>query len=657
MKYNYLYIFLFLFLFSCKNEIKQIDAYDGIQTLEFDLNVEPYQVLEGMSSRDPMSPNIYKIFLFKDNLYSGTMVLEDEKSVEYLEGGYSYLAVGAEDENMIPEVTLVEGTSGVDALFLDLSDEENIIKDVPDIVVSSGNFTMGSTINTVKIDFHPLGCEYSFNCKGTSLHTYKKMKLVLEGGASSYSCDLKSTNDKLVETIMKSENITEDGWIDINKDEILCTAKVLISRDPSLKLSLLLMDENGQIKEIDDINIDLFMEGGSYMADLTLSDNSDNVELEYYSPFYPKVSVTKTDNLNENELKLISRVYSDYKYQWRHERMGRTVLSGISNGVFKYNENGIPEGAIVTVNGAGKYILSIEKNGVVKDIASTIIKHESMSWNEAVSKTSSGEWILPNRNQMLELYNNGINDFYYDEDTDKYTTECYWTSDESGTDWAYVYFFNPFWINAPTWDPLKTTIHATRFLKSLPFEHDPEDPFSVGIMPSPQPYSGELKLYITTPTYDGAIYQWYNEKTGRNQLCVDGDGNIKYKENGIPEGPEVYVTGAGKYILNVTYGGETKSVGSIVVEHEKLSWNDVQNRLSELNSEGDNWKVPSKEQLIQMYNQGNNDCQSGWYWSNDFTNAANRWKFLKDMGNGNEDGGDITDETKKYYVRFIKQSN
>lgn len=660
MKSNYLYIFLLsIFFFSCKRETQMIDVYDGKQSLEFQFNVNPYQTLEGMEVPEAMVPNVYKIFLFKDNLYSNTLTVHDENSMEQLEGGYSYLAVGAEDENMIPALNLVEDESSMSDVFLNLCDEENHVKDIPDIVVSSGSFTMGSTINTVKMDFNPLGCEYLLNCKNLSQHGVKKMKLVVKGGASCYNMNLKAVNDDEVATVMTAAGIDEDGWINIGEGDILCTARILLFDNPSLKLEVSLKDESDQVVVLEDVNIDMEMkEGGAYMADLTLSEDNNNVELEYYSPLYPNVEAVETGNINEHELRLVSRVYSDYKYQWRHESMGRTVLSGFSNGEFKYEENGIAEGPSVIVNGAGKYILSIEKNGVITDVASTIVKHETMTWSQAMAKLQElgdEDWIIPTRAQMAELYNGGVHDFYYDDSTDKAKAECYWTCEEAGWGWAHAYYFSPYWAHSPLDAPVKDLSHAVRFIKVL---YNPEDPFSVKMMPSPEPYSGELRLYIKTPAFNGAIYQWSNEKTGRSQLSVDKNGQITYEENGIPEGPEVYVTGAGKYLLSITYEGETRVVGSVTVEHEKLCWSDVQARLTELNqnAEGYEWKVPSSlEHLRQIYNGGNNDCLSGWYWSDEFTNAANQWKHLKDMGNGVEDAGDITGTQYQYYIRFIKQ--
>lgn len=660
MKSNCLYIFLLsIFFFSCNRDLQIIDVYDGKQSLEFQFNVNPNQILEGMEAVEAMSPKVYKIYLFKDNRYSNTLTVHDENSMEQIEGGYSYLAVGAEDESVIPALNLVEGESSMNDAFLDLSEEGNV-KDVPNIVVASGNFTMGSTINTVKMDFNPLGCEYIFNCRNLSQHGVKKIKLVIKGGASGYNFNLKPVNNKNVETVMTAAGVDEEGWISIATDDFLCSAKILLMDNSSLKLGVSFKDENDQIINIDDVDINLRNNSSSYMADLTLSENKDNVELEYYSPLYPNVEAVETGNINEHRLNLVSRVYPDYKYQWRHESMGRTVLSGFSNGVFSYEENGIAEGPSVVVNGAGKYILSIEKNGVITDVASTVVKHETMTWNQAMAKLQElGEdnWIIPNRNQMAELYNGGINDFYYDNSTEKYLAECYWTCEEANDSWAYTYYFNPYFANDPFNAPERTTNHAVRFIKK--FLYDPNNPFSVEIMPSPEPYSGELKLYITTPPFNGATYQWSNEKTGRKQLSVDENGKITYEENSIPEGPEVYVTGAGKYILSVTYGGETKVVGSVNVEHEKLCWNDVQKRLDKLNKDADayEWKVPhSLESLRQMYNNGDNDCLPGWYWSDEFTNTANRWKYLKDMGNGVEDAGDIIDDSKVYYIRFIKQS-
>lgn len=661
MKSNYLYLLLLVFLFSCERDVQVIDVYDGKQTLEFQLNIAPHQVLEGTDVPEIMSPKVYRIFLFKDNLYANTLTLGGEYSSEQMEAGYSYLAVGAEDESQIPTINLVEGKSTMNDVFLNLYNEEGNVSGVPNVVVSSGSFTMGSTFNTVKMNFRPLGCEYQIAYKKNPQHSIKKIKLVLKGGAKSCDFNLKTIYGDGIETLMKSENMDEDGWVDVSGNEVICSAKILLPNNPSLKLELSIKDKNDQVTVIDGVNVDLSMESGFYMADLIVADPLDNALLDYKSPLYPRVSVNKTDVVNEHELKLASLAFPEYKYQWRHERMGRTALLGISNGVFKYAENGIIEGASAIVSGAGKYILSIEKDGVVRDVASASVEHESMTWTEAMSKLEQlgNDWMIPNRSQMAELYSNDINDFDYDLSTDKLSAKCYWTSDEAGYNWAFVYFFNPYWHQEPTRAPEKSTIHEVRFLKIIPFKYDPTDPFSVGIMSSPEPYVGEQKLYITTPTYDGAIYQWTHERTARSQLSLDKNGKLSYNENGIPQRPEVNVTGAGKYVLMVTYAGKTREVGSVTVKHARLSWNDLSVRLQALNknASGYTWKVPTLERLRQMFNNGNNDCMSGWYWSEDFVNTANRWKYLKDMGSGTEDAGDIQDNTKIYNIRFIKQSN
>lgn len=652
-------------LMSCESDLKTVGVYDGKQTLDFTFTVEAPDVLEGMTTPEVMRPAVYKVCLFSDNVYTQTLTFNGNGNLEVPAGNYTYLCLGAESNEKLPQIALKEGETKMADAFLKLTDEDgNMTGEIPSIVAATGNFTMGSTINTVPVALKPIGCEYTFNllhpaARMSTTGDIVKVKAVIKGGASVYGYNLHPSGEAgELETVMKGTDTDGEGWVSVDGDATTFSARVLLPANPSLQLKLFAKDESGNETEIGETGIELSGEGASYIADIAFSGDSEGMELQYHSPYYPTVIATDTGEFNEHELKVTSTVYPEYTYQWRHERAGRTTLLGLSNNKLKYMEDGIEEGASVTVTGAGKYILSVGKDGVSKDVATLTVKHARMTWDEAKAKVrelGSGLWTLPNREQMKELYNNDINDFYYDEVTEKASAVSYWTSEESGTSWAYVYFFDPYWENAPTWAPEKSTMRSVRLLKILPFEYDPTDPFSVGLMAAPAPYAGEQELTITTPVYEGATYQWSHKVMGRKVMQVSADGKVSYVDDGIPEGATVKVSGAGEYILNVTYGEETREIGRITLLHKNLCWTDVESTLAELNEGGNGtWAVPGLEQLRSAYNNGKNDFSAGWYWAKEFTNAANRWRYLKDMGSGVEDGGDVSDSSRKYNIRFCK---